>query len=681
MIAARDRFGGVVAEFEEKLGGAGEHGAKRQVFVLGDEDAVAGSQDAQQAEADLRVALEQAGKSGLFDLPEQAVLGGDGGDRVGAVVQHSDFIEHDDRVDDHQDVLLPGRAEAAQVHLPGEQHEHAGARIVLQEDHLAGIETAHLPGLHDVEQVSGGQVLKMRDLPQSFGEFFDAPFHNSLQSMLDLHQERWLDGAEPFDALADNGKTVIPEFALADIDAKSLAQVGGAGFAGAGEQVLVVGHEGIAALLVDGVQADAEEQSEGVGEVVEGKPGVVVMRLPGPHIFVQVALVQAVAVGGFLGLFHQVAQVIGAELGFGALLEDVFLEQVAGVDIHDDLGVVDQHGFEHRELVLRVAELLQDGLHDDGLASDGGGLGQGHGGTALQGGFASPVGAVIVVSVAEFVGDGGDLGQGAIEVAQDARLLHAADAHAEGAAALAGALLGVDPVLVEGAVGEIRQVAGEAGEVIDDESAPFFEGIAGFALTERGVDIPPGQFFLAEAGGFGLQVFAEDGEGIVHGVEHGLQALAVHAGIVDGAVQGVFTAAALVEGVDGTFDAVHAGRQRLTHGVEGLHLSFIGAPPDALVGVRVQVDQGGQRQFLHFAFQFEIDGHLGGDGALQAAPGAGAADVELGCQAFFGFTHQVAALLGDLAQGEGVRLGDRMGGDGAFEDRAELTDPGLEARR
>ena len=61
-------------------------------------------------------------------------------------------------------------------------------------------------------------------------------------------------------------------------------------------------------------------------------------------------------------------------------------------------------------------------------------------------------------SMSQLVGQRTDLVERAIEVGQDAALLHALHFHTEGAAALAFALLGVDPVVFEGAPGEGCQV-------------------------------------------------------------------------------------------------------------------------------------------------------------------------------------------------------------------------------
>ena len=78
------------------------------------------------------------------------------------------------------------------------------------------------------------------------------------------------------------------------------------------------------------------DAAEGIGEVVIG--GTVVMALADPHIGMQDVLVQAVAVGGFLGPEHDVAQGIGVQEFPLPALEHLPLKAEPGVDIANDLG-------------------------------------------------------------------------------------------------------------------------------------------------------------------------------------------------------------------------------------------------------------------------------------------------------------------------------------------------------
>ena len=83
--------------------------------------------------------------------------------------------------------------------------------------------------------------------------------------------------------------------------------------------------------------------------------------------------------------------------------------------------------------------------------------------------------AVVVVGVAQLVGDGEDLVERAVEVDQDAGLLDERQVGAEGPAALAGAGLGVDPALLERAARQPGQVIRERGKLFDDEALGLLE--------------------------------------------------------------------------------------------------------------------------------------------------------------------------------------------------------------
>src|SRR5574340_144725 len=88
----------------------------------------------------------------------------------------------------------------------------------------------------------------------------------------------------------------------------------------------------------------------------------------------------------------------------------------------------------------------------------------GHGGGALQLTAPGLEHAVVVEPVTEFVRQGADHVQRAVEAEQNPGFLDHRHGHAEGAAAVAGALFGVDPAAVEGASGKIRQVRREFGK-------------------------------------------------------------------------------------------------------------------------------------------------------------------------------------------------------------------------
>ena len=249
--------------------------------------------------------------------------------------------------------------------------------------------------------------------------------------------------------------------------------------------------------------------------------------------------------------------------------------------------------------------------------------------------------------MAQFVRQGGDLVKGTIEVAQDAALAYARHVHAEGSAALAIALFGIDPVMFKGMAGKGFKIRAEAAEVLEDEGFGLLKGVIGLARTNRGEQIPPGQFLFTQVFRLGLPVLAEHGEGIHHGAEHGIQRFAVNVRHIDGTMQGILATAVLVEGVDLALDAVHGSCQAFFHGCPQLVLRFVTASAHTLIRVRAQVDESRGGQLLHLAVQLEIYAQLRGDGTLQLAPGIGSAQAQLSSQFFLSLRHEVFALLGE----------------------------------
>src|SRR5579871_4221534 len=102
----------------------------------------------------------------------------------------------------------------------------------------------------------------------------------------------------------DHIQTGAPEVHVLNIDTKAGRQRLGIGHAGRGEEVVVLGAEGVRLLQVAGVQAETEEQAEGIRIVVEG--GAIVMTFDSPHVWMQ--RVQVVAIGLALRIPHSVAE-------------------------------------------------------------------------------------------------------------------------------------------------------------------------------------------------------------------------------------------------------------------------------------------------------------------------------------------------------------------------------------
>jgi hypothetical protein len=81
----------------------------------------------------------------------------------------------------------------------------------------------------------------------------------------------------------DDVEAGAPQVYALNVDAEAFGQGDGAGEAGEGEEVVVVGAEGVGRFEVASVEAEAEEQAKGVGVVVEG--GAVVVALDWLHVF------------------------------------------------------------------------------------------------------------------------------------------------------------------------------------------------------------------------------------------------------------------------------------------------------------------------------------------------------------------------------------------------------------
>src|SRR6187397_2157822 len=90
---------------------------------------------------------------------------------------------------------------------------------------------------------------------------------------------------ELVDGAADAGKATLPERNAPDVDAERRGEGFGVRHAGSGEKRVVALREAGGILLVASVEAETEEEAEGVGIVVEG--GAVVVALHRPHVGVE----------------------------------------------------------------------------------------------------------------------------------------------------------------------------------------------------------------------------------------------------------------------------------------------------------------------------------------------------------------------------------------------------------
>ena len=122
-----------------------------------------------------------------------------------------------------------------------------------------------------------------------------------------------------------------------------------------------------------------------------------------------------------------------------------------------------------------------------------------------------------------------------------------------------------------------------------------------------------------------------------------------------------------VECIDCPFHTVQARCQRFANAVPGGQLRFVRPATYRLIGVGPQVLEDGDGQIFFAAVAFKPDLKLRGDGSLQFAPGADAAEREFSSQCFLCFAHQVPALLKGLGQVEGMVLAWSFQGQGCME--------------
>jgi hypothetical protein len=87
------------------------------------------------------------------------------------------------------------------------------------------------------------------------------------------------------DLTSDDVEAGAPELDALDVDAEAVGEGDGVGETGGGEEVVVVGAEGVGRFEVASVEAEAEQQAEGVGVVVEG--WAVIMAFTTLHYFIQ----------------------------------------------------------------------------------------------------------------------------------------------------------------------------------------------------------------------------------------------------------------------------------------------------------------------------------------------------------------------------------------------------------
>ena len=175
-------------------------------------------------------------------------------------------------------------------------------------------------------------------------------------------------------------------------------------------------------------------------------------------------------------------------------------------------------------------------------------------------------------------------------------------------------------------------------------------------------DVPPCQPLLAQTRRLGAEVAREERQRIAHGREEGLQGGAIDARAIDGGMQAVGATAAPVQRDGKAFHPVHACRKGLAQLLPLLHLPLVGAAAHLLFRVAAQVDETGHGERAPLTVQVEVNDDLGGQGALQLAPGICRGEGERGGEHLLGAAHEEGALRRRLRQGERVRGGGSLPG-------------------
>ena len=265
---------------------------------------------------------------------------------------------------------------------------------------------------------------------------------------------------------------------------------------------------------------------------------------------------------------------------------------------------------------------VEQAAEDDHLAENRGRLGRGQRRVGLQ--VADAVGQVLVDGVAQLVGQGHHVADGVGVAGQDVGVGTGGAAHAESAAALGGAQLGVDPALVEGALGDAAEGLGEGVVALQHDVLPVVPVVGGQVGAERGVAVVVEQLVQAQQAPLEPVVAADDGEAAHAGGDEGVDRLLGDlVGQVAGGHGGGIAAQAVVGGV-----VLEADVEDVGEGVEavaqGLGHAGGGGLPGFAVGVVAEGQGLGLGEGAGLALDGDVAGEAAGELAKQAAPGAAA---------------------------------------------------------
>ena len=375
------------------------------------------------------------------------------------------------------------------------------------------------------------------------------------------------------------------------------------------------------------------------------------MAFAEPHVGMERCLRDAVAVGRQLRFVHELAHALRAQEFVVPRLEYGRFEQVARVDVADDLARVGQLALDQRQLLLFGFRAVNGLAHHQHLVEGGRGLRHRHRVILLYDGIAEHL--LVVERVAQFVRESDDISERPVEVGQHAALLRAGHAAVERAAHFAFAREEIDPVLLKRALDHVVQIRVEVAENVQQVFFGLFHRVFAVQRAQRREHVAPGQSVaVSQRAAFRLEVFTEFGHVVVHGGDQRVQRLAAHAGIVQRLVEGrrESAQAAFVQHLQ--LDAVQGKRGGLLDLRITGQLRFVRVFAHRGIAVVGQVAGRGQCDILSPVLYINCAGQR----VVQLLPRRRAGNIHQREYLLFLFGQQIPAVFFDLPQEKRVIL-------------------------
>ena len=349
-------------------------------------------------------------------------------------------------------------------------------------------------------------------------------------------------------------------------------------------------------MQVLGEYAFAEQQTEGIGEVVEVQIRRVVVAFACPHVRMTHVFRQTVAVGGILGTEHGILQLVHAHHVISTGIHHFIFKEVAAVDVNHRLRCFHQAVFQQGELLLfcsRGKHLMRQ----HGFVEDGCRLRQRHG--RFNHAVRQASQAAIVPGVSQLMGNGADIGETSLEIGHHQTAVFAVHTGAESTACLSFPGIHIDPPLLKGIVHKICHLGRELAHFQQQLGTSFLNGVGMAAVSYRGKEIIEGKtVFIAQVLGLGTQVAAEVGQILPNGRPHGVQRFLIHPALVQGHVQHGVEFPCLGQGAGFHLNAVQAVGHGKLDLLIGSNFRLVGILADGSVRVIGHTTNGRQGQVL-----------------------------------------------------------------------------------